>query len=43
MPQEQLVNDLDLKQAFIGGKINDKNEDLKDLEIIYTSLRKKVY
>ena len=37
------MSDLDLKRAFIQGKINDKNEDLRDLETIYDSLRKKVY
>ena len=37
------MNELDLKRAFIQGKINDKNEDIRDLETIYDALKSKVY
>ena len=31
------------KRALMQGRVHDKNEDLKDLEVIYEGLRKKVY
>jgi hypothetical protein len=37
------MGDLENKRALIQGRMHDKNEDLKDLETIYESLRKKVY
>jgi hypothetical protein len=40
---EKLVSDLEGKKALMQGRIHDKNEDLKDLEAIYESLRKKMY
>jgi hypothetical protein len=40
---DKLVSDIENKVALINGRLHDKNEDLKDLQIIYESLRKKVY
>jgi hypothetical protein len=41
--RETLMNDIESKMALINGRLHDKNEDLKDLQIIYESFRKKVY
>lgn len=38
----QLVSDIENKRALIQGRMHDKNEDLKDLETIYESLRRKI-
>lgn len=38
----QLVSDIENKMALIQGRMHDKNEDLKDLETIYESLRRKI-
>ena len=38
-----MITDLEGKKALMQGRIHDKNEDLKDLEAIYESLRKKMY
>ena len=43
LDEDKLINDLEGKKALIQGRIHDKNEDLKDLETIYESFRKKVY
>jgi hypothetical protein len=43
MEHEKLISDLEGKKALITGRIHDKNEDLKDLEAIYESLRRKMY
>jgi len=40
---DKLISDIENKKALLSGRIYDKNEDLKDLETIYESLRKKVY
>ena len=40
---DQLVNEIETKKALITGHMHDKNEDLKDLETIYESLRRKIY
>ena len=40
---DKIVGDIENKVALINGRLHDKNEDLKDLQIIYESLRKKVY
>lgn len=40
---DRLISDIDSKKALISGRLHDKNEDLKDLQTIYESLRKKVY
>lgn len=40
---EKLIGDLEGKKALIMGRIHDKNEDIKDLEAIYESLRRKMY
>jgi hypothetical protein len=37
------MSDLDRKKTVIQGRIHSKNEDLKDLEVIYQGLRKKVF
>ena len=43
MENDKLVSDIENKTALINGRIHDKNEDLKDLQLIYESLRKRVY
>lgn len=43
MDHEKLINDLEGKRALMQGRIHDKNEDLKDLEAIYESLRRKMF
>ena len=40
---DQLVSDIDAKTALINGRLHDKNEDLKELSLIYDALRKRVY
>lgn len=40
---DTLVSDIESKMALINGRLHDKSEDLKDLQIIYESFRKKVY
>ena len=40
---DKLVGDIESKIALINGRLHDKNEDLKDLQLIYDSLRKRVY
>lgn len=40
---DKLISDIENKMALIHGRLHDKNEDLKDLQIIYESLRKKIY
>ena len=37
------MSDIENKKALIQGHMHDKNEDLKDLETIYESLRRKIY
>jgi len=37
------VGDIENKMALIQGRLHDKNEDLKDLQVIYEGLKKKVY
>lgn len=36
------MSDIENKRALIQGRMHDKNEDLKDLETIYESLRRKI-
>ena len=43
LDNDKLIGDLEGKKALIQGRVHDKNEDLKDLEAIYESLRKKMY
>ena len=40
---EKLIGDLESKKALIQGRIHDKNEYVKDLEIISEGLSRKVY
>ena len=40
---DQLVNEIESKKALIQGHMYDKNEDIKDLDAIYESLRRKIY
>ena len=40
---DKLFSDIESKMALLQGRLNDKNEDLKDLQVMYESLRKKVY
>lgn len=40
---DKLISDIESKMALIHGRLHDKNEDLKDLQIIYESMRKKIY
>lgn len=40
---EKLYSDIESKVALINGRLHDKNEDLKELQMIYDSLRKRVY
>ena len=40
---DKLFSDIESKMALLKGRLNDKNEDLKDLQVMYESLRKKVY
>jgi len=40
---DKLVSDIESKIALINGRLHDKNEDIKDLQTIYDSLKKKVY
>jgi hypothetical protein len=40
---DKLFGDIENKIALLKGRINDKNEDLKDLQVMYESQRKKVY
>ena len=40
---DKLFSDIENKIALLKGRINDKNEDLKDLQVMYESQRKKVY
>ena len=40
---DQLVSDIESKKALIQGHMYDKNEDVKDLDAIYESLRRKIY
>lgn len=40
---DKLVSDIESKVALINGRLHDKNEDLKELQMVYDSLRKKVY
>lgn len=39
----QLLYDLERKQSLFEGRIHDKNEDLKDLELIYSNLKSRVF
>lgn len=41
--QEQLMKDLDIKWTQLEGRIHSKNEDIKDLEIIYLNLKQRVF
>lgn len=38
-----MVSDIQNKVALINGRLHDKNEDLKELQMIYDNLRKRVY
>jgi len=40
---DKLVSDIESKVALINGRLHDKNEDLKELQMIYDNLRKRVY
>lgn len=40
---DKLVGDIESKIALINGRLHDKNEDLKELSMIYDQLRKRVY
>ena len=40
---DQLVNMINTKKALLMGRMTDKNEDLKDLDSIYETLKKKIY
>ena len=40
---DQLVAQIENKKALLSGRMSDKIEDLKDLEAIYDSLKKKIY
>jgi hypothetical protein len=40
---DQLVSDIESKIALINGRLHDKNDDLKELSLIYESLKKRVY
>ena len=43
LDNEQLSEQIENKKALIQGRIHDKNEDTKDLDTIYESLRNKTY
>ena len=40
---EQLIREIETKQALLQGRMQDKNEDLKDLDSIYDTLKKRIY
>ena len=40
---DQLVSEIENKKALLMGRMTDKNEDLKDLDSIYDTLKKKIY
>lgn len=40
---DQLVAQIENKKALLSGRMSDKIEDLKDLDAIYDSLKKKIY
>ena len=40
---ETLVSDIESKKALIQGRLYDRDEDFKDLQVIYESMIKKIY
>lgn len=40
---ETLVSDIESKQALIQGRLHDRDEDFKDLQVIYEAMIKKIY
>lgn len=40
---DQLMADIEAKMALINGRLHDKNEDIRELQVIYEALRKRVY
>ena len=43
LDQAQLMKDLEVQKTVYEGRIHDKNEDIKDLDIIYQNLKVKVF